>query len=240
MRKVALIFFFGYLSTPSISYCGDEFQRVYYKDIRCTLSEKYVYQNYSIFVKSLNRTCSTITFIVTAKKPINHIFVRGSTMPRIFLRLQFQAYSRLFYKYGTIYREVLTMPKTDFCRALNFWMQDGFLDNKLIALMLKVTFDSLPPNVLHRCPYSVRLTRVSVSKQLSTQYSESYDICVSILLIFQGVNVTRVFMDTSSVAQIFPSGDYKVIGGAINHKNESLVRCVGYGSLITPDTQTFG
>ena len=57
----------------------------------------------------------------------------------------------LFYKYGTIYREVFHLNKIDVCRALN----NEFPDNVIVTIVMKVAKDSLPPGLLHPCPYKV-------------------------------------------------------------------------------------
>lgn len=61
---------------PSVSFCGDEVQRVYYKSFRCNISEKYVYPNYTCYAKSFNRTCSTVTGRGTAKELLYKAYVK--------------------------------------------------------------------------------------------------------------------------------------------------------------------
>lgn len=69
--QLILVYFFS----PSVSFCGDENQRIYFKSYKCKFSEKFAYQNHSCFAKSFNRTCSTVTLQVTAKMPLSHIIV---------------------------------------------------------------------------------------------------------------------------------------------------------------------
>lgn len=54
------------------------------------------------------------------------------------------------------------------------------------------------------------------------------------------MNLQNVYANTNKVSQIFPSGDYKVIADAVNEKNETLAVCWGFGSVISPDKQSFG
>lgn len=53
----------------------DEFQKLYVAAVRCNMSEKFVYSNYSCFAKSYSRTVSTVNAIGTTKTPLYNIFV---------------------------------------------------------------------------------------------------------------------------------------------------------------------
>lgn len=49
-----------------------------------------------------------------------------------------------------------------------------------------------------------------------------------------------VYIKTDSVAQIFPSGDYKVTLATFTEKIEPLTTAIAYASLISSDKNTFG
>ena len=71
------------------------------------------------------------------------------------LSLRMQSNTSLLFKYGTIYREVMRLSRIDFCTIINFWLQKGFVDNVLFNFMLKVATESIPKNIIHKCPYNV-------------------------------------------------------------------------------------
>ena len=56
---------------------------------------------------------------------------------------------KLFYKYGTIYREVMHTPNFDLCKI----MKDGDT-NLMIKQLIQLIKDSIPL-ALHECPYTV-------------------------------------------------------------------------------------
>lgn len=86
--------------------------------------------------------------------PINTIFVKilsCSNFNGFLNNFFFQLESKLFYKYGVIYREVMHSPRFEWCRIAKLGN-----DNKLIAQMLTIIRDSAP-QIIHECPYTVNL-----------------------------------------------------------------------------------
>lgn len=64
---------------------------------------------------------------------------------------------RSYFKYGTIYREVLKTPKIDICSLYALFKKDRILVHKWVAALVDVVEDSVP-GALHECPYSVSLS----------------------------------------------------------------------------------
>lgn len=58
----------------------------------------------------------------------------------------------LLYKYGTIYREVFHMKRTDVCLFVNA----GPKDNIVVYQLVKILKD-VDQNVIHNCPYTVAI-----------------------------------------------------------------------------------
>ena len=58
----------------------------------------------------------------------------------------------------------------------------------------------------------------------------------------QEVSVKNFYLNTAlvSLTQIFPSGDYKVTGGCYTENDELLGTAISFGSVISPDKQSFG
>lgn len=55
---------------------------------------------------------------------------------------------QLFYKYGTIYRDVLHSPRIDVCQIMNS-------TNKLVKQIIEMIDDSAL-GIVHPCPYTVK------------------------------------------------------------------------------------
>lgn len=60
-----------------------------------------------------------------------------------------------FYKYGNIYREVLNIPRYNFCR-----LTMDFSNNILLSMILKLGRESAP-GAIHLCPYSVNFLSIT-------------------------------------------------------------------------------
>ncbi|CRK94418.1 CLUMA_CG007925, isoform A [Clunio marinus] len=79
-------------------------QKIYVRGVQCNFSERFVYPNYTCYAKSYNRSFSTINVRAFMKKPVNKIFFS----------------MKLYYKYVTVYREVMQFPRFEFCSLMDF------------------------------------------------------------------------------------------------------------------------
>ncbi|KAG5668691.1 hypothetical protein PVAND_016620 [Polypedilum vanderplanki] len=87
--------------------------------------------NVSFWIKNYNRTYSTINFSTFAKRNLTSPHMEGT----------------LFYKYGTIYREVFHFPRFNVCDVLSKYKVDK-LHEVVFNIVLKVA-----PTIIHECPY---------------------------------------------------------------------------------------
>lgn len=62
-----------------------------------------------------------------------------------------QMEAKVFFKYGTIYREVLYMRRIDWCQAMMVKPE-----NKMLLQTVQLINDSAP-SFVHECPYTVKL-----------------------------------------------------------------------------------
>lgn len=60
---------------------------------------------------------------------------------------------KLLFKYGTIYREVLSTPKTDVCTLNKLMKANRTLINRLSLAVAEVIEDTMPGQI-HECPYN--------------------------------------------------------------------------------------
>lgn len=81
VRVLAFYSVFGvfYVSLLALGEKEKGFQEFYVKGVRCNVSDKFAYQNFSCFPKSYNRSFSTVNIIGTTKFPLNDIHVRYPT-----------------------------------------------------------------------------------------------------------------------------------------------------------------
>lgn len=133
-------------------------QSVTMRGVQCNVSEKYFYKNYSCWAKSYSRNISTTNIIATARMPLDKLRVSFNEQMILFrtpLGFQgikqkyFQANFRLFYKYGTIYRQVLNCSNIDVCALV-----EEETTNVLLWQLQALVRDNAP-GLLHSCPYYV-------------------------------------------------------------------------------------
>lgn len=142
-----------------INLCRDEdVEKVYIKSVQCNTSAQYVFPNISCYPKSYSRTLSTVNIVWTFKAPVAKLFV----CKELSVLFESSAYkflkveSKLQYKYGVIYREVMHTQKLNWCQL----MKEDELENKMFAQLIHLLKDSTP-TVIHECPYNVILTEVN-------------------------------------------------------------------------------
>lgn len=83
MIFVRVLTFYLIFGVSCLSLLGEKekgFQEVYIKGVRCNVSDKFAYQNFSCFPKSYNRSFSTMNIIGTTKFPLNNIHVSYTTL----------------------------------------------------------------------------------------------------------------------------------------------------------------
>lgn len=128
---------------------------IYVNAVRCNFSEKYVFKNVSCFAKSFSRNFSTINVIATFKRPMMNFFVSffwQVVMELVYIFLFFFQFTvKLFYRYGTIFREVINSPMVDICSIVT-----PSFTNIWVKMVRDLIYDTTPGS-MHECPYSVRM-----------------------------------------------------------------------------------
>lgn len=94
------------------------------------------------YIKAYSRNYSTLNWGWTYHRPINKPF---------YITLIFE------YKYGTIYRPVITSKPLEFCE-----MVEGKGTNVLMKMIINLIKDSVP-DLIHKCPYVGRMDARNVS-----------------------------------------------------------------------------
>lgn len=150
LKHFLIILIFVLFSIFKLS--NQEVQTIYIRSVQCNFSNQFVYQNVSCFPKSYNRSFSTINIITKFKAPMTKMFVSYSIVLWTILLILgfFKLELKLFFKYGTIYREVIYMRRIDWCETMR-----NHTDNKILLQLLNLLKDSAP-GLLHECPYTVR------------------------------------------------------------------------------------
>lgn len=144
-----------------------------------------------------------------------------------FWKLKLKA--QLYYKYGTIYREVMHTPLVDYCR-----MTGDTLGNPMIKAVMSVVEDSVP-GLIHSCPYVVRHflfwhfdLKTQVRHNVISEFS-------------QHLNVSNAnFRTGSMIISIFSSGDYKVFILGNFGKDENIGNITAFATVSSSNKDTFG
>lgn len=152
LKTLLAIFFFSRVAVESAG--RKNVDGIFFKSARCNFSEKFVYQNFTCYSKSYSWTLSTLNAEIIFKKPLESFTVSVSRTRRP--RTNSEAISiakmqaTLFYRYGLIYREVLRMPKMNWCHLMSH--QAHNLVFKHLIDLQAANF----PGTIHECPYKVR------------------------------------------------------------------------------------
>lgn len=138
----------------------DDSQFVYLKSVRCKHNPRLL-GNVSCFAKSYSRTISKATIRAVVKIP--QTMVMASTNFDVFVSrmcvfncnkiFQSKLYFDMFYKYGTIYREVMHSPRIiDWCFYMNNldFARKGPLFKQFADLL-----ESISPGFVRPCPWKV-------------------------------------------------------------------------------------
>lgn len=132
--------------------CNDGF--VHFKSMKCAGNEKFVHLNFTCYARSYSRNFSSINFRLVFKKPLFVMIVSCTIVLSTFLYLAFlftKFDTTLFYKYGTIYRQVMGSPKIDYCENVKITAKGNLLIYQLVNVMRLAD-----PALVHDCPYIVK------------------------------------------------------------------------------------
>lgn len=136
--------------------------------------------------------------------------------------------AKLFFKYGTIYREVIHTPRIEWCG-----MAKDYLQPKIptpLSVAIEIIKDSAPEAV-HQCPYTVR-DLIGFVRQL-LEFLDNFNL-------FQGLNVRNRTFVPNAMKSIFPRGQYKAIFYGFG-KNDDPIGAVNFIlDVISSNKETFG
>lgn len=129
----------------------DEKSEASMKSVKCSINETFVFKNFSCFAKSYSRNVSTMNVKVYFKEPLNQVFVKFErNLARKVLNLYFfQLTGNVYFKYGTIYREVLHSKKKDWCKS-----PQGDTSSDPEFRQIVKFFKIGAPETVHECPYN--------------------------------------------------------------------------------------
>lgn len=120
----------------------------------------------SCYPKSYSHTVSTINVIGTAKSPLNDFYVRKLEIEALVDQLTINFLQKIevkiFYKYGTIYREVIHTPRVEWCPVMKDYVQPKLINTPLNMMLLMI--NSSFPTLLHECPYKVCISEFQLTK----------------------------------------------------------------------------
>lgn len=145
--------------------------------------------------------------------------------PDLMNYFMWQLVAILFYKYGTIYREVMATPRFDWCQLTN-QTSPNLLNEQLMTLIR----DSFP-ELIQKCSYTVTL----LSWFLLIADSFLHDF-----LFLREINVFNRTLKTGGLISIFPTGDYRLNFYITDQLNNQVVDVFCGASFMTPDKETFG
>lgn len=140
---------------------GLAYQNVYVKYVKCNPSMDFYFPNFTCYAKSINRTCSTITFLYESILPISFVYMQAA----------------ISYKYGTIYRQVLDIKRFEYCGL----MLRG-TKNLVTNFLINIIKESAPAFV-QPCPHkliNVSQAPMSVTSVTSPFATGDYKINLSL------------------------------------------------------------
>lgn len=128
-----------------------DFHYVKVKKLECKFEYKYFYENGTCFAKPMSRNSTSLTGKFWMKKPFVPINVSNKKilLSNVNLLCYIQLEVIFYYRYGTIFREVMKTPKLDLCALTSL-----AVSNPLMTEIFKALNDS-SPGIIHKCPYDV-------------------------------------------------------------------------------------
>lgn len=132
--------------------------------------------------------------------------------------------AKLFFKYGTIYREVIHTPRFDWCGIAKDFLQP-IIPNPMSAFFQLIR--DTAPEAVHTCPYTVRcffkLSNLSTNSKL-----------------FQGLYVRNRTVNVNAMKSVFPRGEYKTIVYLYAGNNEPICTMNFIGDVKSQLKESFG
>ncbi|KAG5684832.1 hypothetical protein PVAND_014043 [Polypedilum vanderplanki] len=164
--------------------------------VKCEPSEigldKFYFQNYSCYAKALSRDLSVFNVYFMFKENIYKVWVKG----------------HLEYKYGTIYRPVISLPIVELCLIF-----DTITENKnLLILEIYKVINTIVPNLVHSCPYKKNEVLAAYNKTFPVEIMSSvfwqghYKLKFSMHLNnpeWHTLNVTAIVSSVSPIKESF-------------------------------------
>lgn len=118
------------------------------KALKCFVDRPEVFSIEKCYVQAVSRTFSTFNLIANFKNPVySPILVSCKKNCDAFNRLQLTVV--IYYRYGTIFREVINPPTFEWCSSVESLSANVYL--KPIHDLLKDT----APQIFQKCPYKV-------------------------------------------------------------------------------------
>ncbi|KAG5666830.1 hypothetical protein PVAND_014840 [Polypedilum vanderplanki] len=132
-----ILFFLPFISAKRTYNALPSHGRFTFKLFKCEPTEEtltvFAYPNYTCYAKSWSRTVSTINGYILLRRPISEGYCDAV----------------LYYKYGTIYREIIKLQKFELCNLLELSKNNIMLRQIFVAAM------AAAPGFVHPCPYEV-------------------------------------------------------------------------------------
>lgn len=135
----------------------------------------------------------------------------------------------VFYKYGVIFRQVLSSPQINVCDFNKLLANPKSAPHLLVPAFLALMRASAPGSI-HECPYIVRNGLLSIYKRC---------LKVSQFCYFQEVNIKNFTLDIASLPDVFPSGEYKLII-QVKIGDESIVNVTSITVVKSTNIYNFG
>lgn len=206
---------------------GDDSQFVYLKSVRCNHNPRLL-ENVTCFAKSYSRTISKATVYAHAIIPQSSIMV-SSLLSHSIVNLIFfnrKHYFEMYYKYGTIYRQVLHTPsKIDFCYYMN--NLDSARNDLLFKHLIDI-LDNVSTGFVRPCPWKVNL------------FFSFFWIIDNNWNILKDINLTNITISTGKFSSIWPTGDYRCVLSFTTGTGELFINMTFIGSFRTPLKESFG
>ena len=129
---IFVLFFYHFIEIQSKSEDNFQYFGVKFKSVKCQSDNLTVYTKYC-YLKAVSRKIVTfnlgVKLLVLLKKP-------------------FYGHGVVFYRYGTIFRQIIDVKKLEFCSILDGSDTNPFV--KLMIVMLKIQ----APHLIHKCPFN--------------------------------------------------------------------------------------
>jgi hypothetical protein len=131
---------------------------------------------------------------------------------------------RLDYRYGTIFREVMKLKRTEICETIAT-IKDS--KDKMLNFVYKFLHDSLP-DLVHPCPYTV-------------SYNFHQILFLQLFFLMQSYIVYNFTFPGQLMPQLFPQGEYRqILRLFLDGETESIANMTILASVTSPLKESFG